>query len=118
MSIIYLLPILPPRRPTAEALSQEIELLRAHSGGTLVYVNPNAHLPKTLIPRLAFGWHRLPQLYRLAQDADLFHFFNPVPLPYPFLLTLPKPIVYTITSGVAARPNLAFLRRMAVVTVP
>jgi glycosyltransferase involved in cell wall biosynthesis len=118
MSVIYLLPILPPKQPKAEALSQEIELLRGHFGGKLVFVNPNAHLPKTLIPRLLFGWHSLPQLYQLAKDADLFHFFNPDPFPYPFLLTLPKPVVYTVTGGVEARPNLAFFRRMALVTLP
>ena len=101
-------------------------MLAAHFGGELVYVNPNAALPAPVVPRLAFGWHRLPRLYQLARHAQLFHFFNPDPFPYPFLLALPKPVVYTITSGVTrsitssitTRPNLAFLRRMAVVSVP
>jgi glycosyltransferase involved in cell wall biosynthesis len=92
--------------------------LQEHFGGELCYVNPNAHLPTTLLPRLAFGWHNLPRLYRLSKEADLFHFFNPDPFPYPFLLTLPKPVVYTITGGVERRPNLAYFRRMAMVTVP
>jgi glycosyltransferase involved in cell wall biosynthesis len=118
MKVVYILPILPPKRPAAEALSQEIELLRGHFGGDLIYVNPNTNLPTTLIPRLGFGWHALAKLYQMAQGADLFHFFNPDPFPFPFLLALPKPVVYTITSGVDARPNLAFFRRMALVTVP
>ena len=118
MSIVYLLPTLPPKSPKAEAIAQEIDLLRRHFGGQTVHVNPNAFLPRPLIPRLGFGWHSLPQLYALARQASLFHFFNPDPFPYPFLLTLPKPVVYTITAGVERQPNLAFFRRMARVAVP
>jgi glycosyltransferase involved in cell wall biosynthesis len=118
MSIVYLLPTLPPKSLKAEAIAQEITLLQQHFGGEVVHVNPNTGLRRALIPRLGFGWHTLPRLYRLAQKADLFHFFNPDPFPYPFLLMLPKPVVYTITAGVGARPNLAYLRRIAMVTVP
>ncbi len=118
MSIVYLLPTLPPKSAKTEAIAQEIDLLRRTFGGELLYVNPNEGLPQPLIPRLGFGWHSLPKLYRMAQGTDLFHIFNPDPFPYPFLLALPKPVVYTITAGVATRPNLAFFRRMAVVTVP
>jgi glycosyltransferase involved in cell wall biosynthesis len=118
MSIVYILPTLSPNSSKAEAIAQEIALLRQNFGGEVIHINPNALLPRPLIPRLGFGWHSLPKLYRMAQEADLFHFFNPDPFPYPFLLALPKPVVYTITAGVNARPNLAFFRRMARVTVP
>src|SRR4051794_18516064 len=113
MKIIYLLPTLPPKAAQAEAIAQEIALLRCNFGGEVVHVNPNALLPRTLIPRLGFGWHMLPALYKMAQGADFFHFFNPDPFPYPFLLALPKPVIYTITAGIDRRPNIAFLRRMA-----
>ena len=118
MSIIYLLPTLPPKSAKTEAIAQEIALLQRAFGGELIHVNPNEALPRPLIPRLGFGWHMLPRLFRLAQNAELFHFFNPDPFPYPFLLSLPKPVVYTITAGASVRPNLAFFRRMAMVTVP
>jgi glycosyltransferase involved in cell wall biosynthesis len=118
MSIVYLLPTLPPKSAKVEAIAQEIDLLRRHFPGEVVHVNPNIGLPHPLIPRLGFGWHSLPKVFKLAQQATLFHFFNPDPFPYPFLLTLPKPVVYTITAGIESRPHLAFLRRMAVVTVP
>lgn len=118
MSIVYLLPTLPPKWAKAEAIAQEINLLQRHFPGEVVHVNPNAGLPRPLIPRLGFGWHSLPRLFKLARRAQLFHFFNPDPFPYPFLLTLPRPVVYTITAGVEVRPNLAFFRRMAAVTVP
>jgi glycosyltransferase involved in cell wall biosynthesis len=120
MNIRYLLPILPPSHPDCEAISQEIALLRSRFGGDIVYVNPNRVNPNTRlpIPRLAFGLTQLPALRRAA-DGALYHFFNPDPYPFPFLLALPPPVVYTITSGVGEqRPNLAFLRRMAVVAVP
>ena len=119
MSIVYLLPILPPKSPQAEALSQEIALLRGHFGGELVYVNPNARLPRTLVPRLGFGWANLPNLWQRGRKARAYHFFNPDPFPFPFLLALRRPLVYTITSGISeTRPNLAFFRRMAAITVP
>lgn len=118
MSILYLLPMLPPKSAKAEAIAQEIALLQGNFGGEIVHVNPNIHLPRTLIPRLGFGWHMLPRLYRMARHADLFHFFNPDPFPYPFLLMLPKPVVYTISAGMESKPNLPYLRRMAMVTVP
>ncbi len=122
MSIAYLLPILPPKHPSAEALSQEIAAYQHVFGGTLTYVNPNRHLPITLIPRLLFGWSDLARLRRVGKDATIYHFFNPDPFPFPFLLALPRPVVYTVTAGLdphaARRPNLAFLRRMAVVAAP
>ena len=62
MSIVYLLPTLPPKSPKAEAIAQEIDLLRRHFGGQTEHVNPNAFLPRPLIPRLGYGWNILPQL--------------------------------------------------------
>lgn len=124
MSVAYLLPILPPREPGMEAVSQEIAAFREAFGGPLCYVNPNRHLPRTLIPRLLFGWSDLPHLRRLGHKVELYHFFNPDPFPYPFLLALPRPVVYTINGGLAQaapRPSpftLALLRRMAVVAAP
>lgn len=118
MSILYLLPTLPPKSAKAEAIAQEIALLQRAFGGETLHVNPNAALPRPLIPRLGFGWHCLPKLLRMGQSVELYHFFNPDPFPYPFLLALRKPVVYTITAGVEKEPNLAFFRRMAVVTVP
>lgn len=118
MKIAYLLPTLPPKSDKVEAIAQEIALLQRNHPGQVIHVNPNAGLPRPLIPRLAFGWHLLTRLFRVAQEVDLFHFFNPDPFPYPFLLTLPKPVVYTITAGVHRKPNLAYFRRMAMVAVP
>ena len=118
MNVAYVLPILPPAHPTAEALNQEIAQLQAHFGGSLLYANPNVRWPQQIplrLPRLLFGWGSLRRL----QGADVVHFFNPDPFPYPFLLALRRPVVYTITSGVDDRhPNVAYFRRMAVVAVP
>ncbi len=117
MNILYHLPFLPPARPAAEALYQEITLLRRHFDGELVYVNPNARLPVRL-PRLTFGWQRLAGLRRREQSAALHHFYNPEPFAYPYLLALRRPVVYSLTGEVGPRrPNLPFFRRMAAITV-
>lgn len=123
MSVLYVLPILPPKEPAAEALMQEIALLRSRFGGEVIFVNPNEHLPRPVIPRILFGWPMLMRLRRLARRADVVHFFNPDPYPFPFLHALGRPVIYTITSGVATlgtkmAPTRAFLQRLAAVTVP
>ena len=118
MNVAYVLPILTPKLPAAEALNQEIAQFQAHFGGSLHYTNPNVYLPLRYplrLPRLLFGWGSLRRLSR----ADVVHFFNPDPFPFPFLLALRRPVVYAVTGGVDhRRPNLAYFRRMAVVTVP
>jgi glycosyltransferase involved in cell wall biosynthesis len=117
MRIGYLLPILPPHLPAAEALSQEIAALRRHFPGELLYLNPNDRSP-LYIPRLLFGFHRLPHLRRLEQRIDLWHFYNADPFAFPILRWLRKPVVYTIGGGIGPRrPNLAFFNNLAAVTV-
>lgn len=117
MKVCYLLPILPPHMPAAEALSQEIAALRRQFGGELLYLNPNDRSP-VYLPRLLFGFHRLPQLRRLEQEIDLFHFYNADPFAFPILRWLRRPVVYTLSGGLGSRrPNLAFFNRLAAVTV-
>lgn len=117
MRVGYLLPILPPHMPAAEALSQEIAALRRHFPGELLYLNPNNRSP-LYIPRLLFGFHQLPALRRLEKQIDLFHFYNADPFAFPILRWLRRPVVYTIGGGIGTqRPNIAFFNRLAAVTV-
>ena len=117
MSVLYHLPILPPKMPSGEALSQEIQALRDHNDGDLVYVNPNQN-SLVYIPRLLFGLSRLKALRAREQDFTLHHFYNPDPFPYPYLRYLRRPVVYTVSSGISARRIPArYLNRLAAVTV-
>ncbi|RMF61261.1 MAG: hypothetical protein D6748_02105, partial [Calditrichaeota bacterium] len=43
--ILYHVTHLPPQIRSAEAILQEIDLLRRHFGGDLVYLNPNIASP-------------------------------------------------------------------------
>lgn len=117
MSVLYHLPILPPKMPSGEALSQEIQALQSHNDGELVYVNPNQNSP-VYIPRLLFGLSRLKTLRAREQDFALHHFYNPDPFPYPYLLYLRRPVVYTVSSGINARyiPKRYF-NHLAAITV-
>ena len=81
MRVLYHLTVLPPQMPGAEALTQEISVLRRHWPGELVYLNPNPHIP-IHIPRLAFGFHRLRELRRLERTVDIHHLYNPDPFPF------------------------------------
>ncbi len=117
MRVAYLLPILPPHLPAAEALSQEIAALRRHFPGELIYLNPNQQSP-IYIPRLLFGFHRLPQLRRLESKIDLYHFYNADPFAFPVLRWLRRPVVYTIGGSVGRRPPaINFFNRLGAVTV-
>ena len=117
MKIMYHLPILPPKMPQAEAVLQEIAALRKHFGGDLVYVNPNQSCP-LYIPRLLFGFHKLPELQRREAHLHLHHFYNPDPFPFPYLNRLRRPVIYSLTGGVTdRRPNLAFFSSLAAVVV-
>lgn len=117
MKVLYLLPILPPKLPQAEAFSQEIEALRQHFQGHLFHLNPNQHLP-IRVPRLLFGFHRWRALRRYETEVQIHHFYNPDPFAFPILRWLRRPVVYSITGGVGERrPNVRFLNTLAAVTV-
>jgi glycosyltransferase involved in cell wall biosynthesis len=116
MNILYHLPILPPKIPECEAISQEINALRAHFGGDVVYLNPNRRSP-IYIPRLLFGFHELGRLRALESNLRIHHLYNPDPFPFPILRALQRPIVYSLTGGVTRRPNVPFFARLAAITV-
>lgn len=135
MNILYHLTILPPEMPECDAVLQEIEALRGHFGGDMIYLNPNRplrarRLPLRL-PRLVFGIHKLSQLRNRERDLDIHHLFNPDPFPFPVLRALRRPIVYSLTGGVEdgesnslskgaiprARHNVAFFASCAAITV-
>ncbi len=118
MNILYHLTILPPKVPKAEALSQEIAALRHQFGGEMMYLNPNISSP-IYLPRLLFGFHKLPEIRRREAEIDLHHVYNPDPFPFLILRLLQKPVVYSLSSGIGGRrPNLRFLSKMTAVTVP
>jgi len=104
--------------PAAEALSQEIEALRRVYTGDLLYLNPNRQAIGR-IPRIFFGFQRLREIRRREAQIDLHHFYNPDPFPFPILRFLRRPIVYTISSGLAAdQPISSFFEHISWVTVP
>jgi glycosyltransferase involved in cell wall biosynthesis len=116
MNILYHLPILPPQMPECEAISQEINALRARFGGDVVYLNPN-HRSPIYIPRLLFGFHKLRRLHALESNLHIHHLYNPDPFPFPILRALRRPVVYSLTGGVERRPNVSFFASLAAITV-
>jgi glycosyltransferase involved in cell wall biosynthesis len=117
MNILYYLTITPPVMPECDAVVQEIETLRKHFGGNLVYLNPNRHLPVRL-PRMLFGLHQLGQLRSREASVHLHHLFNPDLFPFPILRGFRRPVVYSLTGGVTdRRPNMTFFASLAAITV-
>lgn len=117
MKILYHMTNLPPRLPGTEASLQELNVLRHHFGGHLVYLNPNERSP-VYLPRLLFGFHQLKRIHREEAGLQLHHLYNADPFPFPFIHWLRRPVIYSVSSGVGSRrPNLAFFRQLAAVTV-
>lgn len=117
MRILYQVTHLPPQIPCAEAILQEIDLLRGHFGGELIYLNPNIVSP-VYIPRLLFGFHLFRQIRAREQSVDLHHLYNADPFPFPVVRWFRRPAIYSISSGVGTkRPNIAYFDALAAVTV-
>ncbi|MEM7333732.1 MAG: glycosyltransferase [Chloroflexota bacterium] len=117
MHVLYHLPLLPPKHPTAEALSQEISSLSLQFNGRINYFNPNDRSP-VYIPRFLFGFHQLRYLRRLESAFDIHHVYNPDPFPYPIFRFLKKPVVYTLSSRVEnGNFNTSYFANLAAVTV-
>jgi glycosyltransferase involved in cell wall biosynthesis len=115
MRILYQIATLRPKALEIEAVSQEVANLQKRFGGRMLYVNPNQWSP-VYIPRLLFGFHRLREIR--AWKADLHHFFNPDPFPFPYLRVLRRPVIYSLTCGVSDRkPNVRFFSSLAAVIV-
>jgi glycosyltransferase involved in cell wall biosynthesis len=118
MNVLYHLTILPPEMPECVAEVQEINALRNHFGGDLIYLNPNQHSP-IYLPRLLFGFHKLTELRKQEVDLDLHHVYNPDPFAFPMLRHLKRPVIYSISGGVGnRRPNIRFFNSLAAVVVP
>jgi len=124
MNPLYYLTILPPRFPGCDAVIQDVDLLRRHFGGRPLYINPNHRAP-VHVPRLFFGIGQLRAIRALEATHHIHHMLNPDPYPFPFVCTLKKPVIYSLTSGVRSPPGLrpfwALIRRylgsLAAVTV-
>lgn len=117
MNVLFHLPILPPKLPEAEALSQEIAALQTAVSGKTIYLNPNQTSP-IYMPRLLFGLQKLGEIRQLEESVDVHHFFNPDPFPYPILQLYKKPVVYSLSSGLGTVPRyFRYFARLAAVTV-
>jgi glycosyltransferase involved in cell wall biosynthesis len=121
VSVLYLVPTPPPVYPETEAYRQEIEALRARTGGRLVYINANRFLPRGCpfqIPRPFFGLLELPWLLATRGSSRLVQIYSPTLYPYPVLRALGRPVIYNLTGGsLPDSVDSGFFRRLGVVTV-
>jgi glycosyltransferase involved in cell wall biosynthesis len=117
MKALYHITNLPPKIAGTEASLQEAELLRDHFGGRLFFINPNQSSPLYL-PRLFFGLHLLKQMRAAEREIHIHHLYNADPYPFPVLLGLRRPVIYSISSGVGTRrPLFRYFAGLAAVTV-
>jgi glycosyltransferase involved in cell wall biosynthesis len=112
MSVLYHLMIPRPKTPGLDAVVQEAEALRSHVGGEIVYLNP-ARRPGSRYPERLYGLHRLPLLRRREATTHIHHIFNAHLLVFPYLRWLRRPIVYTITAGIARSKQAVDLKTVA-----
>ena len=108
-----------PVIPGTEAVGQEVDALRTHFGGDVVWLRPSwrghARYPKRLV-----GAHHFRHLRRRDEQVDLHHVFAGALQPLPIIRLLRKPVVYTVAAGVGPRkrwPRMSFLKRLAAIVV-
>ena len=96
---------------------QELNTLRKHFGGEVVFINPNQASP-IYLPRLLFGFQLLKKIRKKEAQFQAHHLYNADPFPFPVLRWFKQPIIYSISSGVGnRRPNIGFFNSLAAVTV-
>ncbi len=111
MSVLYHLMIPRPQTPALDAVVQEVESLRAHVGGEIIYLNP-ARRPGSLYPERLYGLHRLVYLRRLEATIRLHHIYNSHLFYFPYLRWLRRPVVYTVAAGLRTSEPPARLKRL------
>ena len=117
MKLLYHITNLPPKIQGTEASLQELNILRRHFGGELIYLNPNEQSP-IYLPRLLFGFHQLKRIRAAETTIDAHHLYNADPFPFPIARRLRKPVIYSISSGIRQkRPNIHYFNCLAAVTV-
>jgi len=127
MNILYHMTNLPPKLPGTEASLQELNTLKDHFGGEVVFINPNQNSP-IYLPRLLFGFQLLKKIrvgFQLLKKIrakethfQAHHLYNADPFPFPVLRWFRQPVIYSISSGVGnRRPNIGFFNSLAAVTV-
>ncbi|MDY6878318.1 MAG: glycosyltransferase [Chloroflexota bacterium] len=112
MSVLYHLMIPRPQTPILDAVVQEVESLRVHLGGEIVYLNP-ARRPGSLYPERLYGLHRLAYLRRREVTIQLHHIYNSHLFYFPYLRWLNRPVVYTVAAGLRTSECPAHLERLA-----
>ena len=111
MSVLYLLNSPQPLIEGTDAAFQEVSALKAAFNGETVNLCPRA-IPGRPFPPQLFGFHRLPQIWRLERRCEINHVFHSIPYQFPVLRFLRNPIVYTVLTSVrqlAKPPSLKWL---------
>jgi glycosyltransferase involved in cell wall biosynthesis len=117
MKVLYQVPMPPPKRPLSEAISQEIEMLRKHFSGEVLYFGPR-HRLKRYVPRLLFGFEHLNRIRRLERRTQIHQIYNPDLFAFPILRLMKRPVVYVLNGGAGKiRPNVRFFDSLAAVAV-
>jgi glycosyltransferase involved in cell wall biosynthesis len=101
LSVLFLHTAPFPKIPGTDAIYNEVELLRAHFGGTVESLFPLAQ-PNSLIPRPLYGWHKWRKLKLIEKRVRLIHVFSPGLYYYPFLSIFQKPVLFTVTAAIGA----------------
>jgi glycosyltransferase involved in cell wall biosynthesis len=108
-----------PQTPGLDAVVQEVEALRAHLGGEIVYLNP-ARRPGSRYPERLYGLHCIRYLRWREATVRLHHIYNPHLFYFPYLRWLRRPIIYSVTAGLRSsqRPgNLKKLEQISAIVV-
>jgi len=100
MRILYHITLSPPRIPGTDAVFQEIESLNRAFGKKIIRWYPfTRYFP--FLPPFVFGIQNLVEIWKEEQNCDIHHIFHSIWYPFPLLYLLRKPVVFTVSGGLA-----------------
>src|SRR3989337_1331120 len=111
MAVLYLLTSPEPLIEGTDAAFQEVSALKAAFNGETVNLCPRT-IPGRPFPPQLFGFHRLPEIWRLERRCEINHVYHSIPYRFPVLRLLRNPIVYTVLTSVrqlAKPPSVKWL---------
>jgi glycosyltransferase involved in cell wall biosynthesis len=113
---LYLTTMPPPALAGTDAVYQDIDALIQAFGGSRLSLYP-LRKPSRFVPSWMMGLRHRSAWRRAATNASLVHVFSATLKPIPALNGLEKPIVYTVTASVGARPNAGWFNRHKVTVI-
>jgi glycosyltransferase involved in cell wall biosynthesis len=119
MSILYLLTAPPPPIDGTDAVFREVAALRGALQGETVNLCPLKSSTRRF-PKQLYGFYKILEIKNLETRCKINHIFFSFPYPFPILLLLRNPVIYTVTASLDVNkrpPRFSWLQKLQHIVV-